>query len=38
MDKLRKVISEDSFTKKFIKQLKTHLIEGFIVIESLLTF
>ena len=37
-DKLRKVISEDSFTVKFIKQLKTRLVEGFVVIKNLPTF
>ena len=38
IDKLRKIVSEDSFTIRFIKQLKTELVEGFVVIRDLLTF
>ena len=38
IDKLRKIVFEDSFIKKLIEQLKTRLIEGFIVVEDLLTF
>ena len=37
-DKLKKAMSEDSFIIKLIKQLKIRLIEGFIIIEGLLTF
>ena len=37
-DKLKKIISENSFTIKLIKQLEIRLIEGFIVIKNLLTF
>ena len=37
-DKLRKVISKDSFVIKFIEQLEIRLIEGFVVIKNLLTF
>ena len=37
-DKLRKVIFENSFVIKLIEQLKTELVEGFVVIKDLLTF
>ena len=37
-DKLRKAVSENSFAIKLIKQLETRSVEGFTVIESLLTF
>ena len=37
-NKLRKVISENSFIIRFIKQLETELVEGFIIIKDLLTF
>ena len=37
-DKLRKVVSENSFTIRLIEQLETESVEGFVVIEDLLTF
>ena len=38
INKLRKAVSENSFIIRLIKQLKTELIEGFVVIKDLLTF
>ena len=37
-NELRKIILKDSFAVKLIEQLKTRLIEGFVIIENLLTF
>ena len=37
-DELRKVVFENSFIIKFIKQLETESVEGFVVIKNLLTF
>ena len=38
INKLRKVMSEDSFTIRLIEQLKTELVEGFVIVKDLLTF
>ena len=38
INKLRKIVFEDSFAIRFIKQLKIKSVEGFVVIKNLLTF